>query len=148
MKIKIKKIEKDAILPHYAHEGDAGMDVYSCEDCVIKPGERKLVRTGLCFEIPKGYEIQIRPKSGLALNYGITVLNTPGTLDSGYRGELKIILFNTGKEEYKIKKGQKISQIVLSKYEEAEIEEVSELSNTRRGENGFGSTGLEAKNQI
>lgn len=144
MKIKIKKLNSDAILPSYAHKGDAGMDVYSCEDCMIYPRDRKAVSTGLSFEIPQGSEIQVRPKSGLVLNHGLTLLNAPGTLDSGYRGELKIILFNTSKEVYEVKKGQKIAQIILARYEEAEIEEAEELSITERGEGGFGSTGLSA----
>lgn len=143
MKIKIRKLNPEARIPEYAHNGDAGMDVYSCEDCVVNARERKLISTGLSFEIPKGYELQIRSKSGLALNYGLFLLNSPGTLDSGYRGELKVILFNTGKENYNVKKGEKVAQIILSKYEEAEIEEVSELSETARGNGGFGSTGLQ-----
>lgn len=116
--------------------------MFSCENCVLYPGERKLVSTGLNFEVPKGFEIQVRPKSGLSINNGLTLLNTPGTLDSGYRGELKIILFNTDRKHYEVKKGQKIAQIVLAKYEEVEVEEVSELSESERGEGGFGSTGL------
>jgi dUTP pyrophosphatase len=142
IKIKIKKINPEAIIPHYSHEGDAGMDVYSVEDILINPNERKLISTGLTFEIPRGFEIQIRPKSGLALNHGITILNTPGTLDSGYRGELKVILFNTSNKSYQVKKGEKIAQIILAKYEEAEIEETNELTQTTRAEGGFGSTGL------
>lgn len=142
MKIKIKKVNPEAILPHYVHKGDAGMDVYSVEDCLIKPGERKLIPTGLSFEIPEGYEIQVRPKSGLALNFGITLVNTPGTLDSGYRGELKAILINHGDKEYSVKKGEKVAQIVLCRYDVAEIEEVLELGESSRGAGGFGSTGL------
>ena len=145
IKIKIKKLNPEAIIPHYSHEGDAGMDVYSCEDYLINPLERKLISTGLIFEIPRGFEIQVRPKSGLALKSGITVLNTPGTLDSGYRGELKIILFNTSNKLYQVKKSEKIAQIVLARYEEAEIEETNELSQTKRAEGGFGSTGLTKK---
>ena len=95
MKIKIKKINEEASIPFYVHKGDAGMDIFSVEEKIIKPKERTLISTGLKFEIPFGYEMQIRPKSGLAINYGITVLNTPGTIDSGYRGELKVILFNS-----------------------------------------------------
>jgi len=140
--IKIKKLHPDAIIPNYAHEGDAGMDVYSVEEAKLYSLERRLIRTGLSFEIPKGYEIQVRPKSGLALKYGITIVNTPGTLDSGYRGELGVILMNTDKNIYEVKKGEKIAQIVLNKIEFAEIEEVGELSGTTRGAGGFGSTGL------
>ena len=145
IKIKIKKINPEAIIPHYSHEGDAGMDVYSVEDSVIKFNERKSISTGLAFEVPRGFEIQVRPKSGLALNNGITILNTPGTLDSGYRGELKVIIFNTSNQSYQVKKGEKIAQIVLARYEEAEIEETNELSQTKRAEGGFGSTGLTKK---
>lgn len=140
--IKIKKLREDAIMPHYAHEGDAGMDVYSVEEVIIAPRERKIICTGLSFEIPRGFEVQVRPKSGLALNYGLTVLNTPGTLDSGYRGELKVILLNTSEQEYIVKKYEKIAQIILTRYEEAQIEEVKDLSETNRGAGGFGSTGL------
>jgi dUTP pyrophosphatase len=140
--IKIKKLNPYAIIPHYAHEGDAGMDVYSTINFTLKPNHRSMIPTGLSFEIPKGYELQIRPKSGIAIKKGITLLNTPGTLDSGYRGELKIIMINHSSEEYKIKKGEKIAQIVLAKYEEANIIEIEELNETARGKGGFGSTGL------
>jgi len=140
--VKIKKLREDAILPHYAHDGDAGMDVYSVVDEILYPYDRKLIPTGLSFEIPKGYEIQVRPKSGLALKHGITIPNTPGTLDSGYRGELGVIMLNVSRRPYEVKKGQKIAQIILSKYESAEIELVNELTDTTRGQGGFGSTGL------
>lgn len=142
MKIKIKKLSEKAIVPHYVHEGDAGMDVYSVVDEIIKKGQRKLIPTGLAFEIPLGYEIQVRPKSGLALKSGITVLNTPGTLDAGYRGELGVILFNTDEKDYEVKIGEKIAQIVLNKIETAEIEIVEALEDSSRGSGGFGSTGL------
>lgn len=140
--IKIKKLHPDAVIPSYAHKGDSGMDVYSIEDFELKTFERKLVKTGLSFEIPFGYEIQTRPKSGLAIKHGITIVNAPGTIDSCYRGELGIILMNTGKEVYHVKRGEKIAQIVLQKVEEIEFEEVKELDETSRGEGGFGSTGL------
>jgi len=142
MKIKVKRLHPDAIMPHYVHKGDAGMDVYSIEDVLLEKGGIKLVPTGLSFEIPISYEIQVRPKSGLALKHGITLTNSPGTLDSCYRGELGVIMQNEGKEDYHIKKGEKIAQIVVARYEEAEIEEADELSETSRGEGGFGSTGL------
>jgi len=142
MKIKIQKINNDAIIPHYVHKGDAGMDLYSVEDAVLAAGERKLIGTGLKFEIPMGFELQVRPKSGLAANFGVTVLNAPGTVDCGYRGEVKVILFNSSKNDYQVKKGEKIAQAVIARYEEAEIEEAQELSETSRGEGGFGSTGL------
>ena len=142
VKIKIKKISSEAIIPHYVHEGDAGMDVYSIEDLTLNTGDIKLVKTGLSFEVPKGYELQVRPKSGLALNKGITLTNSPGTLDSGYRGELGVIMQNCGKVPHEIKKGEKIAQLVLARYEEAQIIEVTDLSETSRGKGGFGSTGL------
>ena len=142
LNIKIKKIKKNAILPHYAHDGDAGVDIYSTEDYVLRPGQRLLVSTGIKMAIPKGYEGQIRPKSGLALKHGISVCNSPGTIDSGYRGEIGVIAINHSNEEFKIKKGTKIAQMVFNKIEKAEFEEVKDLDNTKRGQNGFGSTGL------
>jgi len=142
MKIKIKKIHADAVIPKYAHEGDAGFDLYSIESYILKPMERRGFPTGLKAEIPIGYEMQIRPKSGLALNEGITVLNTPGTIDPGYRGEIGVILINHSKDSYIIKKNEKIAQGVIKKFEKAVFEEVEELSETKRGEGGFGSTGL------
>ena len=143
--VKIKKLSEDAVIPEYAHEGDSGMDIYSTEDIVIPAGERRLVGSGLSFEIPIGYEIQVRPKSGLAANFGITNLNAPGTIDSNYRGEVKGILFNSGKEAYHVKKHSKIFQIVLQKVSKMEIEEAEELNDTSRGHGGFGSTGLHHK---
>lgn len=140
-KVKIKKLHECAIIPKYAHYGDAGMDLFSVEDYLLCPGERKLILTGLAFEIPYGTELQIRPRSGLALKSGISIVNTPGTLDFGYRGELGIILINHGKDNFEVKRGDKIAQAVLNKIEIAEIEEVSELSDTSRGVGGFGSTG-------
>jgi len=142
LRIKIKKIKESAILPHYAHEGDAGVDLYSTEDYVLRPGQRVLVSTGLSMAIPKGYEGQVRPKSGLALKHGISVCNSPGTIDSGYHGEIGVISINHSNEEFKIEKGIKIAQMIFNKVEEAEFEEVEELDNTKRGEEGFGSTGL------
>lgn len=142
VKIKILKLNKDAKIPLYAHEGDSGMDLYSVSENVLKPGERCLIETGLKFEIPEGYEAQVRSKSGLTLNYGISVLNSPGTIDSGYRGEIKVILINHGKEIYKIEKGSKIAQVVFQKVEKVSLEDVNELKDSKRGKNGFGSTGL------
>lgn len=140
--VKVKKLHPEAVIPKYAHKGDAGMDIYSIEELVIPLKERRLVKTGLSFEIPEGYEIQVRPKSGLALNHGLTILNTPGTIDSGYRGEVCVILFNASDKDYQVKKGEKIAQIVLKKVELMDIEEVNELSDSSRGQGGFGSTGL------
>ena len=141
MKLKIKKLNKDAIIPAYQTSLAAGFDLHSIEDCIIKPMERKLIKTGLAFEIEEGYEVQIRPRSGLAFKHGITVLNSPGTIDADYRGEIMVLLINLGSEEFEIKKGERIAQAVVSPVVQAEFEEVEELSQTKRGEGGFGSTG-------
>ncbi len=141
MKIKIKKLNKKAIIPAYQTKEAAGFDLHSIEDVVINPGERKLIGTGLAFEIEFGYEVQIRPRSGLAYKHGITVLNTPGTIDSDYRGEIKVLLINHGSEPFEIKKGERIAQAVIAPVIQAEIVEVEELSDTERGSGGFGSTG-------
>lgn len=143
MKLKVKKISPDAKIPGYAHSGDSGMDLYSVEETELKPGERKTIKTGLQIAVPKGFEAQVRPKSGLAAKFGITVLNTPGTVDSGYRGEVMVILVNLGNEVYKVEKGKKIAQMVIAKVEEAEVEEVEDLDETARKDGGFGSTGLD-----
>lgn len=141
IKVKIKKIKDNAIIPKYSHEGDAGVDLYSTEDYILKPGQCILVSTGIKISLPKSYEAQIRPKSGLALKYGISVCNSPGTVDAGYRGEVGVIAVNHSNKDFKIEKGKKIAQMVFNKVEEAEFEEVDELDNTTRGEGGFGSTG-------
>jgi dUTP pyrophosphatase len=142
MELKIMKIHSNAVIPKYAHEGDSGMDLFSIEETIIKPNEIKLIGTGIKTEIPLGYEIQIRPKSGLAANHGITVLNTPGTIDAGYRGEIKVILINHSEKEFLIEKQSKIAQMILKKVEQAEIIEVKEINETTRNDRGFGSTGL------
>ena len=141
LKIKIKKIA-NVKLPFYAHKGDSGMDLYAAEDYLLKPMERKLIATGIKIAIPYGYEAQIRPKSGLALEHGISHANCVGTIDSCYRGEIKIPLINFSDKPYKIEKGKKIGQMVFAKVEDAVFEEVLELSETTRNEQGFGSTGL------
>lgn len=140
-KIRIKKIRDNAVTPHYEHDGDAGMDLYAVEDVSLRPGQRELIPTGLQVEVPKGYEMQVRPKSGLALKHGITILNTPGTVDSCYRGEVGIIMFNTSDRDYEVKAGEKVAQAVIAKVEKAVVEEVGELTETQRGPGGFGSTG-------
>lgn len=140
-KIKVKKIHPNARLPEYAHQGDAGMDLFSVEDVILPPRHRRAVATGLQVEVPEGYEMQIRPKSGLAITRGITVLNTPGTVDAGYRGEIKIIMINLSNEDYHVEKGDKIAQAVINKFETVKIEESKTLSESDRGEKGFGSTG-------
>ncbi|MDD3225685.1 MAG: dUTP diphosphatase, partial [Clostridium sp.] len=141
MKLLVQKINKKAVIPFYAHEGDAGLDLFSIENISIKPMERKLVHTGIKIQLPKNTEAQVRPRSGLALKNGITVLNTPGTIDEGYRGEICIILINLGSEEFNVTEGMKIAQMVIKPTVSPKIEEVLELSETERGEHGFGSTG-------
>jgi dUTP pyrophosphatase len=132
-------------LPAYATAGAAGMDVVSAESVTITPGARHAVATGLALAIPEGYEIQVRPRSGLALKHGITVPNTPGTIDSDYRGELKVILINLGTEPFVIQRGDRVAQLVLAPVVQAAWDEVAELDATERGEGGFGSTGGHAK---
>ena len=141
MKVLFRKIDAEAKLPSYAHPGDAGMDVCSAEEAVLQPGERKLVRTGLVMMLPPDAEAQVRPRSGLALKHGVTVLNTPGTIDAGYRGEVGVILTNFGAEPYKVEKGARIAQIVVAPVVRAEIEETDVTDETVRGAGGFGSTG-------
>lgn len=140
--VKIKKLTPDAHTPQYAHFGDSGADLLATETAVLKPLERTAVGTGLSAEVPQGFELQVRPKSGLAIKSGLTVLNTPGTIDFGYRGEIKVILINLSNEEYTVEKGQKVAQLVVCPVAYAEFKEVDELSDTSRGEGGFGSTGL------
>ena len=142
IKVLVKKINENAKMPSYAHYGDAGVDLYSARDTVVPPHGRALVPTGLKIAIPNGYEGQVRPKSGLALKHGITVLNTPGTVDAPYRGEVGVILFNSSDNEYVARSGEKIAQMVFCKVENAEFELVEDLPETDRGEGGFGSTGL------
>ena len=142
MTVKFRRIDPSATLPSYAHPGDAGMDIRSIEELSIAPGARSLVRTGLVMMLPPGYEAQVRPRSGLALKNGVTVLNTPGTIDEGYRGEVGVILANFGSEPFKVEKGSKIAQIVIAPCTRAEIEETAEIDSTERGEGGFGSTGV------
>ena len=132
-------------LPAYATPGAAGMDVVSAETVTIASGARHAVATGLSLAIPEGYEIQVRPRSGLALKHGITVPNTPGTIDSDYRGELKVILINHGGDSFAIARGDRIAQLVLAPVVQAQWREVEELEETVRGEGGFGSTGGHAK---
>lgn len=128
-------------LPVYATAGAAGMDVVSAEDVTIAPGMRHAVATGLAMAIPEGYEIQVRPRSGLALKHGITVPNTPGTIDSDYRGELKVILINHGGADFAIRRGDRVAQLVLAPLTRASWQEVETLDETARGTGGFGSTG-------
>lgn len=128
-------------LPAYATPGAAGMDVVAAEELTLAPGARHAVATGFAVAIPDGYEIQVRPRSGLALKHGITCLNTPGTIDSDYRGEVKVILANLGSEPFEIKRGERIAQLVLAAVQLARFAEVAALDDTARGAGGFGSTG-------
>ena len=141
VKLKVKKLSKLAEIPQYQTEESAGFDLHSVDDVILKPFERKLIATGISFEIPKGYEIQIRPRSGLAYKHGITVLNSPGTIDSDYRGEIKILLINHSDEDFEIKVGERVAQAVIQKVYQASFEEVEDLNSTVRGVAGFGSTG-------
>jgi dUTP pyrophosphatase len=139
--LKIKRINDKARLPQYAQPGDAGLDLYSVESIDINPGDTALVKTGIIIELPEETEAQVRPRSGLALKYQVTVLNTPGTIDEGYRGEIGVILINHGKETFKVEEGMKIAQMVIKPVLRVHIEEVDELSETKRGTGGYGSTG-------
>ena len=142
MKILFRKIDPAARLPSYAHPGDAGMDLFSVEDVSLPPGGRALVHTGLVMQLPPDAEAQVRPRSGLALKHGVTVLNTPGTIDAGYRGEVGVILINHGDVDFLVEKGMKIAQMVVSPVVRATIEETSVTDETDRGTGGFGSTGM------
>jgi dUTP pyrophosphatase len=142
MKLLVEKIKENAVIPFYAHEGDAGLDLFSVDRVLIKPMERKLIHTGIKIQLPKGTEAQIRPRSGLALKNGITLLNSPGTIDEGYRGEIKVLIINLGEKPFLVEENMKIAQMVVKPVERVEVEETSNLSNTERGEDGFGSTGV------
>ena len=143
IKIQIKKLSTSVSIPKYETRGSSGMDIaaYIENIIIINPGEKALVSTGFSIAIPEGYEVQIRPRSGLAAKKNITVLNTPGTIDADYRGEIKVILINLGKEKFIIKNGERIAQMVVCPVVQAYLEEVNELTNTDRGSGGFGSTG-------
>ncbi len=142
MQIRIKKLHPNAHLPEYAHGPleDAGMDVRCVAGAVLEPNVPQCLPTGLALEIPSGYEVQVRPRSGLALKHAITLPNAPATIDPGYRGELKVILLNLGKSVYEIQAGDRIAQLIVAKYEAVEWEEC-ELAQSVRGEGGFGSSG-------
>jgi len=139
--VKFKKLHKDAIIPEYQTIGSAGFDLHSIEDGIILPGEQLLIPTGLSIEIPHGTELQIRPRSGLALNHMITLTNAPGTLDSDYRGSIGIMLINLGKKPFVYEYGDRLAQAVLCPVIRADIRVVDELSETNRGAGGYGSTG-------
>jgi len=141
MILKVKKLTDSAIAPNHSHPGDAGLDLYSAESVVLQPRAIGLIKTGIAIELPKGTEAQVRPRSGLALKNGLTVLNSPGTIDEGYRGEVGVILINHSEQPFVVNSGMKIAQLVIKPVFSVEVLEVAELSNTARGAGGFGSTG-------
>jgi len=142
MKVRIKRLRDDAFLPVYAHGAseDAGLDLRAAEDVTLRAGVPELVPTGLAIELPAGYEAQIRPRSGLALKHAITLPNSPATIDPGYRGEIRVILLNLGKDDYQVHRGDRIAQMMIARYESVEWEE-GELGGSARGTGGFGSSG-------
>ena len=142
-KILIKRLSKEVSLPKYETSGSSGMDLaaYIEADINIDPGKNKIIPTGLALSIPKGFEVQIRPRSGLAAKQKVSVLNTPGTIDADYRGEIKVILINLGQKTFKVEKGLRIAQMVVCPIEKAQLKEVDDLTKTERGDGGFGSTG-------
>jgi dUTP pyrophosphatase len=144
VEIRVKRLNNGAglPLPAYASAGAAGMDICAAEAITLKPGKRAAVPTGFAFAIPHGYEIQVRPRSGLALKHGITCLNTPGTIDCDYRGEVKVILANLGEEDVSFERGDRIAQLVVAAAPQAKVSEVDALDDTVRGAGGFGSTGV------
>ncbi len=141
MILRVERLNDDAVLPHYAHPGDAGLDLFANEEVELATGATAMVRTGIRIELPPGTEGQVRPRSGMALKHQITVLNAPGTIDEGYRGEVGVILTNLGTDHFHVEKGMKIAQLLVKPVLRVDVEEASSLSETRRGEGGFGSTG-------
>lgn len=146
-KLLVKLLKDDAVLPEYQTPGAAGMDLIACLDkpVTLKPGERQIISTGICIELPIGYEAQIRARSGLAAKHGVGLANGIGTIDSDYRGEIGVILINLGQEDFTISSGDRIAQMVIARYEVIEIEVVTELSSSKRSDGGFGSTGHKNK---
>ncbi|MDJ0728272.1 MAG: dUTP diphosphatase [Prochloraceae cyanobacterium] len=141
MKLKVLKLNPEAIIPQYQHQDDSGLDLISTEAVELQPGDSQLIPTGIAIELPPNTEAQIRPRSGLALQHQITVLNTPGTIDRSFRGEIGVILINHGKDNFQVTQGMKIAQIVIAPVIRVEVEETQKLTQTSRAANGFGSTG-------
>jgi dUTP pyrophosphatase len=139
--LKVKRLSRDAVLPSYAHPGDAGLDLYSAVSASLDPGESKLIGTGISIELPPNTEGNVRPRSGLALKHGVTVLNSPGTIDAGYRGEVGIILINHGRVRFEVQQGMKIAQLVVTPCVAVDVQEAPDLAGSARGHGGFGSTG-------
>ena len=140
--LRVKRLTPGATLPAYAYPGDAGLDLYAAVSAVIEPGESKLIGTGIAIELPPHTEAQVRPRSGLALKHAVTVLNTPGTIDRGYRGEIGVILVNHGRSRFDVQPGMKIAQLVVASCLTVDVEEAATLGDSSRGEGGFGSTGM------
>jgi dUTP pyrophosphatase len=145
MILNVRRLRPDAVPPAYAHPGDAGLDLCAAEGCLLPPGGTARVGTGLAIELPPGTEGQVRPRSGLAMKHAVTVLNAPGTIDEGYRGEVAVLLVNHGREPFRIEPGMKIAQLVVQPVLRVEVCEAETLSETRRGAGGFGSTGMRAR---
>jgi dUTP pyrophosphatase len=141
MQLKVKRLVSDAVLPAYSHAGDAGLDLFAAVNVALAPGDTALIQTGIAIELPPGTEAQVRPRSGLALKHAVTVLNTPGTIDEGYKGEVGVILINHGKTTFTVTAGMKIAQLVIASRLTVDVIEVESLSETSRGAGGFGSTG-------
>ena len=142
LEILVTKLDNDAVIPTYAKPGDAGADLYSISDLVLSPGERALVKTGIAIALPNGYVGLVHPRSGLGLKNGISVVNTPGTIDSGYRGEIGVVLINHDlHESFQVKKGDRIAQLVIQKVENAQFKLVNQLPDSERSTGGYGSTG-------
>lgn len=139
--LKVMLLNEDARLPLQANPGDAGLDLFSAEEKVIKPGEAELIKTGIKIELPPGTEAQVRPRSGLALKHSVTVLNSPGTIDEGYRGEVAVILINHGKKDFVVEKQMRIAQMVIAQVARVNLQQVEEVAASERGEGGFGSSG-------
>ena len=141
MKLRVRRLSPDAIVPTYAHPNDAGLDLHACKDVTLDPGVACLVSTGVAIELPEATEAQVRPRSGLALKHSVTVLNTPGTIDEGYRGEVGVVLINHGTATFQVTRGMRIAQLVVQKRWTVEVVEVDGLTDTTRGTDGFGSSG-------
>ena len=139
--LDVRRLDPDLPLPSYAHPGDAGLDLFAADTTTLRPGERALVPTGVALAIPDGFVGLVHPRSGLAVDHGLTVLNAPGTIDSGYRGEVKVLLINHGEEVAEVTHGQRIAQLVLMRVDMVDVREVDLLDSTVRGTGGFGSTG-------
>ena len=141
MQLRVKRLVTTAVLPHYAHPNDAGLDLHAAVDAVIEPGEAQTIATGIAIELPPGTEAQVRPRGGLARTHAVTVLNTPGTIDEGYRGEIGVVLINHGRMAFRVELGMRVAQLVVQPRLEVEVVEVETLDHTDRGAGGFGSTG-------